>query len=82
MSLATLIQKANDRRYPKGDKRGGQFAPKGSLGSAFAHAAKVSEYAGKNGHEFAAEVFAAVRAGRKLDDDVMTYYGHIGGPTP
>ena len=45
-------------------------------------AEKVSKYAGTNGHEFVAEVFAAVRAGRDLGPEVMNYYKHLKGPTP
>ena len=46
-------------------------------------ASKVSTYAKTNGHEFVAEVFAAVRGGRKLDDDVMDYYYKVTrGPKP
>ena len=43
-------------------------------------ALKVSTYAAKNGHEFLAEVFAAKRSGRTLDDDVLKYYDFLGGP--
>jgi len=46
-------------------------------------AAKVSRYAGTNGHEMLAEVFAGVRAGRKFDADVMDYYDKVlRGPKP
>jgi HK97 family phage portal protein len=45
-------------------------------------AAKVSKYAGVNGHEFVAEVFAATRAGRELDPDVKAYYKFLNGPKP
>ena len=48
-----------------------------------AMAAKVSRYAGTNGHEFISEVFAARRAGRELPADVMDYYSKVlKGPTP
>jgi len=43
-------------------------------------ASKVSKYAGTNGHEFVAEVYAARRAGRKFDADVMDFYKGLKGP--
>jgi len=43
-------------------------------------AAKVSRYAGTNGQEYVAEVYAATRAGRSFDADVMRVYSDLGGP--
>lgn len=43
-------------------------------------ASRVSRYAATNGHEFVAEVYAARRAGRKLDDDILDYYKYLKGP--
>lgn len=42
--------------------------------------AKVSRYAGTNGHEFVSEVYAAHRSGIELPKDVMDYYNFLGGP--
>jgi SPP1 gp7 family putative phage head morphogenesis protein len=43
-------------------------------------AGKVSKYATTNGHEFVAEVYAAVRGGVTLPDEVLEFYKFIGGP--
>jgi len=41
---------------------------------------KVSKYAGKNGHEFVAEVYAGTRSGIVFPKEIMDYYKFIGGP--
>jgi ADP-Ribosyltransferase in polyvalent proteins len=43
-------------------------------------AKKVSRYAETNAKEFVAEVFAARRAGKIFDADVLRLYKHFGGP--
>jgi hypothetical protein len=45
-------------------------------------AARVSAYARTSPVEFVAEAFAALRAGRPLDPDVMAIYNQLGGPPP
>lgn len=44
-------------------------------------AGRVSRYAQRNGHEFVAEVFAGVKAGRQFDDGVMGLYKRLNGPS-
>lgn len=45
--------------------------------------AEVSTYAGVNGLEFVAEVFAALVVGKTFDADIMRYYTNIcDGPMP
>lgn len=43
-------------------------------------ARKVSSYASSDKGEFVAEVYAALVAGRPLDDDVRLLYDRLGGP--
>lgn len=43
-------------------------------------AAQVSRYAGTNGQEFIAEVFAAHRAGRRFPKEVLDQYERLHGP--
>jgi hypothetical protein len=43
-------------------------------------ARKVSSYASTNRQEFVAETYAALVAGRPLDDDVKRLYDRLGGP--
>ena len=53
---------------------------KGAGNTTFENAARqVSRYAGTNGHEYVAEVYAGMRAGRKFGPDVMGMYERLGG---